>query len=211
MTPLLGACFGGAGFGQTVARASRSWVHDIKVETLARCGAGWQPARRLATAAVRCQRGIWPIDNRPQLAKLPHKSPRCLAYTYARIQAVLLMNRLGVHFCVAHPFGKPAWIGSPTSVTREYYPLYPQTPARGELTTGSIASSPHSCSSAQASQSQPWPRQSHCPQISVARCCLHRWHMILGSSLRASNCTSPSGVPRSRSPTTFSRSSVVEP
>jgi hypothetical protein len=45
-------------------------VHDIKVETLARCGAGWQPARRLATAAVRCQRGIWPIDNRPQLAKL---------------------------------------------------------------------------------------------------------------------------------------------
>src|ERR1039458_4507361 len=78
-------------------------VHDIKVETLARCGAGWQPARRLATAAVRCQRGIWPIDNRPQLAKLPHKSPRCLAYTYARIQAVLLMNRLGVHFCVAHP------------------------------------------------------------------------------------------------------------
>src|ERR1035437_6514834 len=78
-------------------------VHDIKVETLARCGAGWQPARRLATAAVRCQRGIGPIDNRPQLAKLPHKSPRCLAYTYARIQAVLLMNRLGVHFCVAHP------------------------------------------------------------------------------------------------------------
>src|ERR1019366_8176696 len=78
-------------------------VHDIKVETLARCGAGWQPARRLATAAVRCQPGIWPIDNRPQLANLPHKSPRCLAYTYARIQAVLLMNRLGVHFCVAHP------------------------------------------------------------------------------------------------------------
>src|ERR1017187_9455156 len=78
-------------------------VHDIKVETLARCGAGWQPARRLATAAARCQRGIWPIDNRPQLAKLPHKSPRCLAYTYARIQAVLLMNRLGFHFCVAHP------------------------------------------------------------------------------------------------------------
>src|ERR1035438_9797015 len=87
------------------------WVHDIKVETLARCGAGWQPARRLATAAVRCQRGIWPIDNRPDPegtpAKLPHKSPRCLAYTYARIQAVLLMNRLGVHFCVAHPSSAP--------------------------------------------------------------------------------------------------------
>src|ERR1017187_5556090 len=89
--------------------AYSQWVHDIKVETLARCGAGWQPARRLATAAVRCQRGIWPIDNRPDPegtpAKLPHKSPRCLAYTYARIQAVLLMNRLGVHFCVAHPSG----------------------------------------------------------------------------------------------------------
>src|ERR1039458_4142289 len=79
----------------------------VQVETLARCGAGWQPARRLATAAVRCQRGIWPIDNRPDPegtpAKLPHESPRCLAYTYARIQTVLLMNRLGVHFCVAHP------------------------------------------------------------------------------------------------------------
>src|ERR1035437_8564869 len=85
--------------------AYSQWVHDMKVETLARCGAGWQPARRLATAAVRRQRGISPIDNRPQPAKLPHKSPRCLAYTYARIQAVLLMNRLGVHFCVAHPGG----------------------------------------------------------------------------------------------------------
>src|ERR1017187_8173164 len=83
-----------------------SRVHDIKVETLARCGAGWQPARRLATAAVRCQRGNWQIENRPQLSKLPHKSPRCLAYTYPRIQAVLLMNGLGVHFCVAHPLVK---------------------------------------------------------------------------------------------------------
>src|ERR1035437_9522587 len=71
----------------------RQRVRDTEVETLARCGEGWQLAGRLATAAVRCQRGIWPIDNRPQLAKLPHKSPRCLAYT--------LMNRLGVHFCVA--------------------------------------------------------------------------------------------------------------
>jgi hypothetical protein len=33
---------------------------------------GWQPARRLATAAVRCKTGGWPIDNRLQLTKLPH-------------------------------------------------------------------------------------------------------------------------------------------
>src|SRR5450759_3940214 len=41
-----------------------------------------------------------------QLAKLPHKSAPCLAYTYARTKAVLLMNRVGVHFCVAHPYAK---------------------------------------------------------------------------------------------------------
>ena len=62
--------------------AYSQWVHDIKVETLARCGTGWQPARRLATAAVRCQRGIWPIDNRPDPegtpAKLPTKAPAAL-------------------------------------------------------------------------------------------------------------------------------------
>src|ERR1035441_1846900 len=51
----------------------------VSVCGLPLCGAAWQAARRLATAAVRCQRGIWPLDNRPQLAKLPHKSPRCLA------------------------------------------------------------------------------------------------------------------------------------
>src|ERR1017187_553008 len=59
--------------GPRAAAIEPPGVHDMKVETLVRCGAGWQPARRLATAAVRCQRGIWPIDNRPQLAKLPHK------------------------------------------------------------------------------------------------------------------------------------------
>jgi hypothetical protein len=33
---------------------------------------GWQPARRLATAAGRCKNeGGGPIHNRPQLAKLP--------------------------------------------------------------------------------------------------------------------------------------------
>jgi len=31
------------------------------------CGAGWHPARRLVTAG-----GVWPIENRPQLTKLPH-------------------------------------------------------------------------------------------------------------------------------------------
>ena len=33
----------------------------------------------------------------------PHKSAPALAYTYARIQAVLRMNRVGAHFCIAHP------------------------------------------------------------------------------------------------------------
>src|ERR1019366_3494379 len=42
-------------------------------------GAGWQPARRLATAAIPCKRGSWPIANRPQLTKLPHNSAPCLA------------------------------------------------------------------------------------------------------------------------------------
>src|ERR1019366_3542114 len=46
---------------------------------------------------------VGPIANRPQLTKLPHNSVPCLAYTYARIQAALLMNRVGVHFSVAHP------------------------------------------------------------------------------------------------------------
>jgi hypothetical protein len=32
--------------------------------------AGWQPERRLATAAVWCERDSGPIDNRPQLTKL---------------------------------------------------------------------------------------------------------------------------------------------
>ena len=73
------------------------------MESLAHCGAGWQPARRLATAAARRKRGSWPIDNRPQLAKLPHNGAPCLAYAYTQIQAVLLMNRVGIHFCVAHP------------------------------------------------------------------------------------------------------------
>src|ERR1035437_2507474 len=64
-----------------------------------RLAAGWQPARRLATAAVRRKRGSWPIDNRPDPegthTQLPHKSVPCLAYTYTQIQSVLLMNRAG--------------------------------------------------------------------------------------------------------------------
>src|ERR1035438_7819066 len=58
---------------------------------------GWQPARRLATAAVWCVRGSWPIDNRPQLTKLPHKGT-CLAYTHAQVPVVLSINRAGLHF-----------------------------------------------------------------------------------------------------------------
>jgi hypothetical protein len=38
------------------------------------CGAGWHPVRRLATAAVLPGKGTKPIDNRPQLTKLPHNS-----------------------------------------------------------------------------------------------------------------------------------------
>ena len=79
------------------------WVRDIKVEKLALCGAGWQPARRLATAAVWCKRGRWPIDNRPQLTKLPHNGTCALRTTYAQIPPVLLMNCAGLHFLVAHP------------------------------------------------------------------------------------------------------------
>src|ERR1017187_2004121 len=49
-----------------------------------RLAAGWQPARdpegAPSTAAVRCNRGCWPIDNRPQLTKLPHRSAASLAY-----------------------------------------------------------------------------------------------------------------------------------
>jgi hypothetical protein len=78
-------------------------VRDIKVEKLALCGAGWQPARRLATAAVWCKRGRWPIDNRPQLTKLPHNGTCALRTTYAQIPPVLLMNCAGLHFLVAHP------------------------------------------------------------------------------------------------------------
>src|ERR1017187_10673430 len=62
---------------------------------------GWLPPPSGANAAVgrltigRTQRGI--------PAKLPHKRAACLAYTYARMQAVLPMNRVGIHFYVAHP------------------------------------------------------------------------------------------------------------
>ena len=59
---------------------------------------GWLPP------PLRCERGgtLWvgPIDNRPQLTKLPHNSAPSLAHADAQIQAVLLINRVGVHFCV---------------------------------------------------------------------------------------------------------------
>src|ERR1035438_69388 len=62
---------------------------------------GWLPP--LSGASAGGTLWVRPIDNRPQLARLPHNSVPCLAYTYARIQAVLPMNRVGIHFCVAHP------------------------------------------------------------------------------------------------------------
>ena len=62
---------------------------------------GWLPP--LSGANARGTRWVGPIANRPQLAKLPHNSAPSLAYTYARSQAALLMNCVGVHFCVAHP------------------------------------------------------------------------------------------------------------
>ena len=37
------------------------------------------------------------FDNRPQLTKLPHRSAA------SQMQALLLMNRVGVHFCAGHP------------------------------------------------------------------------------------------------------------
>jgi len=45
-----------------------------------------KPARRLVTAAAWCKQGSWPIINRPQLTKLPHKPA-------------------STHFHVAHPSG----------------------------------------------------------------------------------------------------------
>ena len=45
------------------------------------------------------------------------------------------------------------------------YPVYPHTPARGELTTGRHISSPHSCAATHASQSQPSPFHAHSVQI----------------------------------------------
>jgi hypothetical protein len=63
---------------------------------------GWQPARRLPTAAIPRQRASWTIANRPQLAKLPHNRALCLACLYARLPATLPGNRASVNFYVAH-------------------------------------------------------------------------------------------------------------
>src|ERR1035441_388703 len=72
-----------------------------------RLAAGWQPARdpegAPSTAAVRCNSGSWPIDNRPQLTKLPHRSAASLAYHLRSDASLLPMNRVNVHFNVAHP------------------------------------------------------------------------------------------------------------
>ncbi len=61
--------------------------------------------RRCPAANARGTLWVGPIANRPQLTKLPHKSAPCLVYAYAQFQAVLLMNRVDVHFHVAHPLG----------------------------------------------------------------------------------------------------------
>jgi hypothetical protein len=61
---------------------------------------GWLPP--LSGANARGTLWVGPIANRPQLTKLPHNSAPSLAYTYARSQSALLMNCVGVHFCVAH-------------------------------------------------------------------------------------------------------------
>src|SRR5271157_3997802 len=66
------------------------------------CREDWQPARRLVTAAV-CGRS---------LPSYTTKAP-CLAYTYARIPAVLLMNRAGLHFLVTHPQAAARREGTP--------------------------------------------------------------------------------------------------
>src|ERR1039458_5016946 len=75
-----------------------------------RVALGWQPARRLATAAVRYKRGGYPLgpadcQSAAACQAAPQERP-CLVYTYAQIQAVLPMNRVGVHFHVAHPMRK---------------------------------------------------------------------------------------------------------
>ena len=51
------------------------------------------------------------------------------------------------------------------------YPVYPHTPTRGELTTGRHISSPHSCATAHALQSQPSPFHAHSVRIWVAAGC----------------------------------------
>ena len=53
---------------------------------------GLRPARWLATAAVRCQRGSGPIHNRPQLTKLPHNRPTLPRhYTEKMVRRPLLL------------------------------------------------------------------------------------------------------------------------
>jgi hypothetical protein len=84
-----------------------SGVRNIKVESLPDVGqagslrGGWLPP--LSGANARGTLWVGPIANRPQLTKLPHNSAPSLAYTYARSQSALLMNCVGVHFCVAQP------------------------------------------------------------------------------------------------------------
>src|ERR1019366_2214817 len=58
---------------------SRRWLRKAAFEfsdhtgSKNQCGAGWQPARRLVTAAGPPRRRQGPIANRPQVTNLPHK------------------------------------------------------------------------------------------------------------------------------------------
>src|ERR1039458_3538785 len=58
----------GAGRLRSPARSAEAYDQGVRAACKSR------PARRLITAAVPCQRGSWPIANRPQLIKLPHKA-----------------------------------------------------------------------------------------------------------------------------------------
>ena len=75
-------------------------------------GAGRHPARRLLTATVSLELASGPINNRPQLAKLPHNGALCLACPYTRLPATLPANRGGVHFYVARQTRWPVDAGN---------------------------------------------------------------------------------------------------
>src|ERR1039457_4120586 len=64
---------------------------------------GWLPPLSAAIAAV----GRLTIGR--SLPSCPTGSPPAWRTTYSQMQALLLMNRVDVHFCVAHPGGTSAF------------------------------------------------------------------------------------------------------